>query len=80
VGVGGLAMHHFGLLNHRRRFKINFVGHGIQKISYLPSISTKITRLRGWELTGFANHLSPPNSNQPRCPPQDVVIITPYGV
>lgn len=80
VGVGCLSMHQFGLLNHRRRLMINFVGHCIQEVSHLSGISTNIPicgREGRCELTGFTNHLSPPNSNQPRCPPQDVVIITP---
>jgi hypothetical protein len=32
------------------------------------------------EHTGLTNHLAPPNSNQPRWPPHDVVNMTPYGV
>ena len=41
-----------------------------------------ILRGRKWErkLTGLVNHLLPPHSNQPRCPPQEVVHMTPYGV
>jgi hypothetical protein len=31
-------------------------------------------------LTALTNHLPPPNSNQPRCPPSAVVHSTPYGV
>ena len=30
--------------------------------------------------TGFANHLPPPRSNQPRCPPKVVVQIIVYGL
>lgn len=47
-------------------------------VSYHNEDGRKKSKRNDWDLlTGFVNHLVPPYSYQPRCPPQDVVHNTP---
>lgn len=74
-----------GMLNDTRDGRVNLLSHFVQEVGHLGRHQRKFIRLQlglrgNMSLTGLTNQRSPPSSNQPRWPPQEVVSMTPYGV